>query len=219
MLSLMLYTCLVGDQTEKRKPYAILDYNANKCGVITMDQMLGTYSCKRATQRWPLAMFYNMLDVAALAAFTIYNEIKPIKRSDRGRSFLLLLTKQLATPNIEERALNNHITSYPGIRNAMEAFDVRVRKTSSVSRIEYIFICFLFFFSFQVLSRPMEGNAPSFAAMSSRPSCRLCRSEYGRQRKMRAYCFGCGNAVCGELLHRCNNCAKCGGQEVHAKKK
>lgn len=128
VLSTMHYTCLVDEQTEKRKPYAILDYNANKCGVDTMDQMLGTYSCKRATQRWPLAMFYNMLDVAALAAFTIYNEMKPIKRSDRRRSFLLLLTKQLATPNIEERALNNHITSYPRIRNAMEAFDVRVRK-------------------------------------------------------------------------------------------
>lgn len=219
VLSTMHYTCLVDEQTEKRKPYAILDYNANKCGVDTMDQMLGTYSCKRATQRWPLAMFYNMLDVAALAAFTIYNEMKPIKRSDRRRSFLLLLTKQLATPNIEERALNNHITSYPRIRNAMEAFDVRVRKTSSNSRIEYIFICFLFFFSFQVLPRPMEGNAPSFAARSSRPSCRLCRSEYGRQRKTRAYCFGCGNAVCGEhstLLHRCNTCAQGGGQEVHA---
>ncbi|XP_073820665.1 uncharacterized protein [Musca autumnalis] len=66
-----------------------------------------------------------MVDVAALAAFTIYNEIMPIKRSDRRRSFLLLLTKQLATPNIEERALNNNITSYPRIRNAMEAFDVR----------------------------------------------------------------------------------------------
>ncbi|XP_075154192.1 uncharacterized protein LOC142227564 [Haematobia irritans] len=143
----MHYTCLVDEQIEKRKPYVILDYNANKCGVDTMDQMLGTYSCKRATQRWP---------------------------SDRRRSFLLLLTKKLATPNIEERALNNHITSYPRIRNAMEAFDVRV------------------------LPRPMEGNVPSFAARSSTPSCRLCRSEYGRQRKTRAYCFGCGNAVGGE---------------------
>ncbi|XP_059225810.1 uncharacterized protein LOC131997940 [Stomoxys calcitrans] len=138
-------------------------------------------------------MFYNMLDVAVLSAFTIYNEMKPIKRSDRRRSFLLLLTKQLATPNIEERALNNHITSNPRIRNAMEAFDVRV------------------------LPKPMEGNVPSFAARSSRPSCRLCRSEYGRQRKTRAYCFGCGNAVCGErstLLHRCNTCAQGRGQEV-----
>ncbi|XP_075158521.1 uncharacterized protein LOC142231772 [Haematobia irritans] len=160
-----------------------------------MDQMLGTYSCKRATQRWPLAMFYNMLDVAVLAAFTIYNEMKPIKRSDRRRSFLLLLTKQLAIQNIEERALNNHITSYPRIRNSMEAFDVRV------------------------LPGPMEGNVPSFAARSSRPSCRLCRSEYGRQRKTRAYCFGCGNAICGEhstLLHRCNTCVQGRGQEVHA---
>ena len=174
--------------------------------------MLGTYSCKTATQRWPLAMFYNMLDVAALTAFTIYNEMKPIKRSDRRRSFLLLLTKQIST-NVP------WTTSYPRIRNAMKAFDVRLRKTSSYSRIEYIFIWFLFLFSFQVLPRPMKGNAPSFAARSSSPSCRLCRSEYGRQRKTRANCFGCGNAVCGEystLSHRCNTCAQGGEKEVHA---
>lgn len=73
-------------------------------------------------------MFDNMVEVAAMSAFTIYNEMKPIKRNERRQSFLLLLTKQLATPNIEEPVLNNNITSYPRIRNAMEAFDVRVRK-------------------------------------------------------------------------------------------
>ena len=145
VLSKMHYTCLVDAQTEKRKPYAILDYNANKCGVDTMNQMLGIYSWKRATQRWPLVMFYNMLDVAALAAFTIYYEIKPIKRSDRWRSFLLLLTKQLPTPNIEERALNNHITTYPRI-----IFDVRVRKISSNSLLLLflLLVLSLHFFSF-----------------------------------------------------------------------
>lgn len=149
VLSTLHYTCGVDEQSEKRKPFAILDYNANKSGVDTMDQMLGTYTCKRSTKRWPLAMFYNMVDVAALAAFTIYNEMKPIRRSDRRRSFLLLLTKQLAIPNIEERALNSRITAYPRIRNAMEAFDVRVRKNTFKfkSRICIYFFCYFVHFS------------------------------------------------------------------------
>lgn len=126
LLSTMHYTCDV-DTTEKSKPMAILDYNANKSGVDTMDQMLGTYSCKRSTNRWPLAMFYNMIDIAALAAFIIYNEIKPVKKTDKRRSFLQLLTTQLALPNIEERATNARITSYPRIRSAMEAFNVKVK--------------------------------------------------------------------------------------------
>lgn len=145
LLSTQHYTCGVDMQTEKKKPFAILDYNANKSGVDTMDQMLGTYTCKRSTNRWPLAMFFNMVDIAALAAFISYNEMKPIKRSDRRRSFLLMLTKQLALPNIEERALNNRITAYPRIRNAMEAFDVKVRKNNSnvQKQNNYIILFFL----------------------------------------------------------------------------
>lgn len=125
LMSSMHYTCDV-DYNNKKKPMAILDYNAHKCGVDTMDQMLGTYTCKRSTKRWPLAMFYNMVDIAALAAFIIYDEMSPGRKSDKRRAFLLLLTKQLAVPNIEERAKNSRITRYPKIRSAMEAFDVMV---------------------------------------------------------------------------------------------
>lgn len=105
---------------------AILDYNANKCGVDTMDQMLGTYTCKRATRRWPLALFYNMVDIAALASFIIYDELQTTNLSDKRRSFIKALTIQLVMPNMEERASNVHITCYPQIRMAMESFGVVV---------------------------------------------------------------------------------------------
>ena len=146
LLSTQHYSCGVDMTTENRKLVAILDYNANKSGVDTMDQMLGTYKCKRSTNRWPLAMFYNKVDIAALAAFVIYNEMKLINRSDRRRSFLLKLTKQLAIPNIEERANNNRITTYPRVRSAMEAFDVKVRKNNSKARKQnkYIFLVLLY---------------------------------------------------------------------------
>lgn len=46
------------DTSEKMKPVVILDYNANKSGVDTMDQMLGTHSRKLSTNRWPFAILY-----------------------------------------------------------------------------------------------------------------------------------------------------------------
>ncbi|XP_059221128.1 uncharacterized protein LOC106095571 isoform X2 [Stomoxys calcitrans] len=94
LLSTHHYTCGVDMQTGNKKPFAILHDNANKSGVDTIDQMLGTYTCKRSTNRWPLAMFYNIVDIVA---FIAYNEMKPIKGSNRRRSFLLVLTKQRGT--------------------------------------------------------------------------------------------------------------------------
>jgi len=49
----------------------VLDYNASKAGVDTMDQMVRTYTSKRMTRRWPMVFFYNVLDVSALNAFII----------------------------------------------------------------------------------------------------------------------------------------------------
>ena len=56
----------------KNKPKMIDDYNKLKGGVDNMDKYLSEYTTKRKTNRWPLAFFYNMLDVAALAAFVLY---------------------------------------------------------------------------------------------------------------------------------------------------
>lgn len=60
----------VDDKSVKKKPEVIQYYNKTKGGVDTMDQMVRTYSCKRRTQRWPMVLWYNMLDVATLNAYT-----------------------------------------------------------------------------------------------------------------------------------------------------
>lgn len=53
----------------KKKPEAIMHYNKTKTGVDVMDQMLGKYTTKRRTNRWTLAIFYNMIDVMGLASY------------------------------------------------------------------------------------------------------------------------------------------------------
>ncbi|KRZ01665.1 hypothetical protein T11_13180 [Trichinella zimbabwensis] len=44
------------------KPDIILHYNNTKGGVDNLDKMTSTYSCQRMTARWPLVVFYNMID-------------------------------------------------------------------------------------------------------------------------------------------------------------
>lgn len=67
------------ENTESAKPEIIKYYNENKGGVDVMDKMLGEYTVKRRTLRWPLAFFCNMIYVAALASYVIYTYRAPSK--------------------------------------------------------------------------------------------------------------------------------------------
>ncbi|KAB0804673.1 hypothetical protein PPYR_01643, partial [Photinus pyralis] len=40
--------------TNTGKPDIILDYNATKGGVDTVDKLCSTYNCARNTRRWPM---------------------------------------------------------------------------------------------------------------------------------------------------------------------
>lgn len=124
LLSTQHYTTVVSGTANK--PLAILDYNRSKAGVDIMDKMLGEYSTKRATRRWPLAFFFNMVDVACLAAYIIYTENnslktkKNIKKSIR-RSFLLELVDQMTASAIQERSQSPKICGNFKKRIAIES--------------------------------------------------------------------------------------------------
>ena len=57
---------------EKQKPVIITHYNQTKSGVDNLDHLAGLFSVKRKTRRWPLVLFFNMLDVGAIASFVIW---------------------------------------------------------------------------------------------------------------------------------------------------
>ena len=94
------------DNSEKKKPLKILDYNSTKSGVDTMDQMVMNYTTKRKTKRWPIVIFYNMLDISALNAFIIWNHLNSgwnAGKTHRRRLFLLELGNCLIMANKERR--------------------------------------------------------------------------------------------------------------------
>jgi hypothetical protein len=73
-----------------RKPYMILDYNATKGAVDAFDQCISYYTCARQTRRWPMRLFFFLIDAACYNAFVIWKltSEKPNKRVDRRRLFL-----------------------------------------------------------------------------------------------------------------------------------
>ncbi|XP_031635622.1 piggyBac transposable element-derived protein 4-like [Contarinia nasturtii] len=88
------------------KPKVILDYNKYKGGVDTFDQMLRIFTCKRKSNRWPMILFFNMIDVAALAAFRLHEMIHPdyeAHKSEKRKIFLKELAFELATKQLENR--------------------------------------------------------------------------------------------------------------------
>ena len=97
MLSTMHHDKAIDEGCSKKKPEVIQYYNGTKAGVDTFDQMIRTYSCKRQTKRWPVVMWYNLLDVAALNAFLIFSTQNPefeVGKTHKRGLFLRNLAKE-----------------------------------------------------------------------------------------------------------------------------
>lgn len=77
----------------KKKPETINFYNQTKYGVDVADQMAKKYSTKAPSRRWPVQIFYNILDLAGINAWIIYKNItgKSISRLN----FLMGLAESL----------------------------------------------------------------------------------------------------------------------------
>lgn len=93
-------------EEEPFKPHVILDYNATKGGVDQLDQLDKNYSCKRITNRWPLIIFYWMVDVAAYNSSVYFMEenLSVYQGNQRRRKFLVDLSEQLCIPQIQGRS-------------------------------------------------------------------------------------------------------------------
>ncbi|XP_055325865.1 piggyBac transposable element-derived protein 4-like, partial [Sitodiplosis mosellana] len=95
------------DESDKKKPEIIKFYNATKGAVDTLDEMVGTYRCKRRVLRWPLALFENMLDISACNALAIFlannSYWQHAEKKARRRFSLIEVGEALVTPFISER--------------------------------------------------------------------------------------------------------------------
>ncbi|XP_031332326.1 piggyBac transposable element-derived protein 4-like [Photinus pyralis] len=101
----------VNGEDVDNKPDIILHYNSTKGAVDATDQMAQKYTTQRKTARWPMAIFYHMIDIAAINAFKIWVMANPEYEKghlDARRRFLLQLGKDLSKDHIMFRYKNNN---------------------------------------------------------------------------------------------------------------
>ncbi|GFR77646.1 PiggyBac transposable element-derived protein 4 [Elysia marginata] len=69
---------IVVNKHNKEMPEVVSYYNSTNGGVDTMDLMAHTVSSKRQTKRWPMVMFYNILDIGSIAVSVVYSISKDL---------------------------------------------------------------------------------------------------------------------------------------------
>ena len=114
---------------ESGKPVMIMDYNKTKAGVDRVDQLCHSYSVQKRTKRWPLAYFYNCLNVAGINAQVVYMAKFPdweAGKSHRRRLFLQNLGMLLLQPWLERRAQIPYLNE--PIKRALESCGYARRK-------------------------------------------------------------------------------------------
>ena len=119
------------DQCHKKKLPETIQYYKSKVGVDVLDQMARYHTSKSSTRRWPVAVFFNILDCACINAYTIYCLTTKSKLS--RRQFMLELIKELCKPkdgvgSIPPSPAVDHIVSIALLRTSGLAHQARKRK-------------------------------------------------------------------------------------------
>lgn len=167
------------------KPDIILHYNKTKGAVDTTDKMVKEYSARRITNRWPMVMFGQLLDVAGINSFILWGLKFPKERSsskDCRRKFLLALGESLIKGNAVRR-FETEKTMHKTIRNYILDIFPELEDRNG---------------EHQELERPTPGR------------CYLCDRK--RDRKCRQICCHCKRFVCASHSGKQTICQKCEGQ-------
>ncbi|CAH8586155.1 unnamed protein product [Dicrocoelium dendriticum] len=93
----------------KKKPETVLFYNSTKYGVDVLDQMTRALTVKSSSRRWPVQVFFNVLDLAGINSWIIYNSVCGTKIS--RRSYLVGLSEELLTCIHHTRYVTTGITT------------------------------------------------------------------------------------------------------------
>lgn len=89
------------------KPEIIQFYNTTKGGVDEIDKKCSIYTCSRRTRRWPMVIFYRMLDISSVNSHLLY-DIHHGKTTERG-IFVKELARKLVLSQMRRRVFNERL--------------------------------------------------------------------------------------------------------------
>lgn len=164
---------------DKKKPEMICFYNSTKCGVDLLDMKCAVYSSSKRTRRWPLAIFYRLLNIGSVNAFIVYMSYTGVTMTTRSE-FIKSLAHELIAPHLQRRLAD--ISNLP-----------RDLKTD-IKRILGD-------------EHPQAAAEVPDDRLQKRKTCEKCPP--GSDRKTQNKCIKCSHAICGQCLRRiCIDCAQ-----------
>lgn len=127
------------------KPCIVLNYNETKAGVDTFDQLCSSMSCSRKTRRWPLCIFYGILNAAGINSYVVYchNKMKantkPLSRCNYIIDLAHLLAKSWMEKRLKIPNLRKDIRQY--IRNILKIPDNPERTAPQEKKRKVCYYC------------------------------------------------------------------------------
>lgn len=114
-----------------KKPEILQFYNHTKGGVDLIDQQRNEYTVARPTNRWPLKIFFNILDIAGINAFTVLQKNKLENEAiKQRRNFIKKLSKALVFDHVKRR-LKIQQTPFELEQKIIQVFDIGDLEVSS----------------------------------------------------------------------------------------
>ncbi len=86
------------------KPQIIEDYNANKGGVDMFNEMVKGRTVRRKTRRWPLRVFYFILDASAYNSLVLFRENNEISRIEFLKKLSISLVEKYTKIRLEKHS-------------------------------------------------------------------------------------------------------------------
>lgn len=160
------------------KPEIIEFYNSTKGGVDTLDKKVANYSPSRRTQRWPMAIFFALLDVSTVNAYILYGSYKDTPTIERA-DFLKQLARSLTLPQWKRRMENLKLPRE--LRMAISKLCGNTEET-------------------------VTENDPHPDRLEKKTTCYLCPPKLKRKTQyvcvccQQAICLQCAKKICAECL-------------------
>ena len=163
---------------ENQKSHIHMYYNSTKGGVDTFDQICSALNCSRKTRRWPLCVFYGILNIVVNNSFFVHQNL-PGNQLYNRRQYSIQLAMELARGRALQRLANKRYLP---------------RDVTSL-------ICSVF-----EVQEPEEEPQDTPKRSEKRQRCPICPSSSNVRTKL--ICVKCHRPVCGNhVTYVCENCS------------
>lgn len=89
---------------KKKLPEIICFYNSTKGGVDSLDQKCACYNVSRRSRRWPLTIFYAMVNIMGVNSHIIYNSTVDTNKVMDRRQYIISVGRELIKDHLQMRA-------------------------------------------------------------------------------------------------------------------